>query len=268
MNARCDTRGETLTERSRTWLQCGRVSTTHLKGLVALAVVIVTVVSTAHASTVRHSPVTITHVSVRGHVAKVTLRVRGWAAGVRVRIFVDGKYNNFSRIPTLALAVNLRPGKHRISADRVLKGRHSSRSRASKITVPRSTGTLIGAAGDIACDPDSAKFNRGRGTATECHMAATARLITGMRPKLVLPLGDTQYDCGSADAYTRSYGLSWGKFRLLSRPAPGNHEYGPRGRRPPRPAPPPPQAPATTPTSAPLRAARAATTATTSAAGT
>jgi len=199
---------------------------------VALAAVIVTVVSTAHASTVRRSPVTITHVSVRGHVAKVTLRVRGWGAGARVRIFVDGKYNNFSRMPTLALAVNLGPGKHRISADRVLKGRHSIRSRTSKITVRRSTGTLIAAAGDIACDPESAKFNRGRGTAAECHMAATARLITGMRPKLVLPLGDLQYDCGSADAYMRSYRLSWGKFRLISRPVAGNHEYGTEGTPP------------------------------------
>jgi hypothetical protein len=36
---------------------------------------------------------------------------------------------------------------------------------------------VIAAAGDIACDPASRNFHRGRGTANACHMGATARLV-------------------------------------------------------------------------------------------
>ncbi|HEY4634843.1 MAG TPA: hypothetical protein VIH00_13085, partial [Candidatus Limnocylindrales bacterium] len=83
---------------------------------------------------------------------------------------------------------------------------------------------VIAAAGDIACDPASSSFNDGNGTSNNCHMQATAALLS---PDLaaVLPLGDNQYYCGSLDAFLASYDLSWGAAKAISRPAVGNHEY-------------------------------------------
>jgi hypothetical protein len=162
-------------------------------------------------------------------VAKVGLRVRGWRAGARVRVFVDGRYNNFSRSRGLALALNLRPGSHRISADRVIAGRASAPSRAVKVKVKAFAGPVLAAAGDIACDPADKNFNGGKGTALNCHEAATARLVQGMRPRLVLPLGDLQYDCGTPAAFASSYGPTWGRFKAISRPILGNHEYASEG---------------------------------------
>jgi hypothetical protein len=82
---------------------------------------------------------------------------------------------------------------------------------------------VIAAAGDIACDPGSSKFNGGVGTSKECQQARTAALLTGVAA--VLPLGDDQYYCGSLEAFMASYDLSWGSVKSISRPAVGNHEY-------------------------------------------
>jgi hypothetical protein len=42
----------------------------------------------------------------------------------------------------------------------------------------------------------------------------------------VLPLGDLQYDgSGSLQAFLSSYDPAWGRWRGLSHPIPGNHEY-------------------------------------------
>jgi len=84
---------------------------------------------------------------------------------------------------------------------------------------------VIAAAGDIACDPASASFNGGQGTATLCRQQATANLVEAMSPDAVLVLGDSQYDCGGASAYARSFDPSWGAFKSLIHPAVGNHEY-------------------------------------------
>jgi len=82
---------------------------------------------------------------------------------------------------------------------------------------------VIAAAGDIACDPGDENFNGGAGTAQFCRQRHTATLLSGV--DAVLPLGDTQYFEGAASAYTLSYGPSWGQYKSISRPAPGNHEY-------------------------------------------
>ena len=58
---------------------------------------------------------------------------------------------------------------------------------------------IVGAAGDIACDPASPAFNNGVGTDTDCKAAATASLLTGV--DAVLPIGDDQYDCGGVSAF-------------------------------------------------------------------
>lgn len=87
------------------------------------------------------------------------------------------------------------------------------------------TDPVIVAAGDIACDPSSSSFNGGAGSTSSCHMLATANLISNINPTAVLLLGDNQYYCGSLSAFQQSYDLSWGKFKSVTRPSVGNHEY-------------------------------------------
>ncbi len=90
---------------------------------------------------------------------------------------------------------------------------------------PPSTSVTIAAAGDIACDPDSSKFNNGEGTDSSCHMKAVAELIETMNPVAVLPLGDLQYEDAEFWKFEESYGPSWGRFNNIAYPAVGNHEY-------------------------------------------
>jgi hypothetical protein len=162
---------------------------------------------------------------VRGRIATVSVRVRRWRPPARLRIFVDGRYNNFSTNRRIAFALNLRPRTRRISADLLARGHHSRRSGARTVKVRLPAGRVVAAAGDIACDPTDPSFRGGRGTRTACHAAATAAVIAGARPAVVLPLGDEQYECGSTTAFIGSYALSWGRFDAISRPVPGNHEY-------------------------------------------
>jgi 3',5'-cyclic AMP phosphodiesterase CpdA len=89
----------------------------------------------------------------------------------------------------------------------------------------RPVAPVVAAAGDIACDPTSRNFRRGRGTAAACHMGATARLVRKLDPQVVLTLGDNQYENGTLAKFHRSYDRSWGRLKGRTRPAPGNHDY-------------------------------------------
>jgi hypothetical protein len=82
---------------------------------------------------------------------------------------------------------------------------------------------VIAAAGDIACPPERSR------TRSECAQGATAALITRGDYAAVLALGDLQYDLGSATGFRRSYASSWGRFKAVTHPAPGNHDYGTKG---------------------------------------
>lgn len=91
---------------------------------------------------------------------------------------------------------------------------------------PSGGGSVVMAAGDIACDPDiPSSFNGGNGTAKVCRQKYTANLLTGA--DRVLALGDTQYTCGAASEYSASYDKSWGVPSLKSKtfPAIGDQEY-------------------------------------------
>lgn len=81
------------------------------------------------------------------------------------------------------------------------------------------------AAGDIACDPAAPDFHGGQGSATVCHQAATADLIAALHPDAVLALGDNQYEDGALAKFMASYDATWGRFRAITRPIVGNHEY-------------------------------------------
>ncbi|HYU34335.1 MAG TPA: metallophosphoesterase [Thermoanaerobaculia bacterium] len=85
---------------------------------------------------------------------------------------------------------------------------------------------VIAAAGDISCDPADPSFNGGDGTASACRMKATSDLLLGLGPTAVLLLGDNQYEDGAASKYQTSYDPAWGRLKAITRPVPGNHEYG------------------------------------------
>lgn len=53
----------------------------------------------------------------------------------------------------------------------------------------------------------------------------TADLVLRERPDAVLLLGDAQYPDGSAEDFAKFYAPTWGRFRALTYPTPGNHEY-------------------------------------------
>ena len=88
---------------------------------------------------------------------------------------------------------------------------------------------MIVAAGDIACSPADANFNGGLGTATACHEQATSDLVLSLNPLAVLTLGDEQYNSGKLTDFLTSYDPTWGRFKGITHPAIGNHEYGDTG---------------------------------------
>ncbi|MDP9259247.1 MAG: metallophosphoesterase, partial [Actinomycetota bacterium] len=103
---------------------------------------------------------------------------------------------------------------------------------ATFTTLPDPRSIRIAAAGDIACDPDSSMFNGGAGTATECHELGVSDAILAGGYDAVLPLGDVQYDSGTAAEFAASYQPSWGRLKAITHPAVGNHEYGSPGASP------------------------------------
>jgi len=86
---------------------------------------------------------------------------------------------------------------------------------------------VIAAAGDISCDPrQSTTAAQGDDSGPDaCHQAATAKLIAAMHPAAVLTLGDEQYPDGALDSFMAGYDKSWGAFKAITHPAPGNHEW-------------------------------------------
>ncbi|PZR10427.1 MAG: alkaline phosphatase [Archangium gephyra] len=53
----------------------------------------------------------------------------------------------------------------------------------------------------------------------------TAKLVEAQKPDAVLVLGDAQYHDGTLELFQTVYGPTWGRFKDLTYPAPGNHEY-------------------------------------------
>jgi hypothetical protein len=88
---------------------------------------------------------------------------------------------------------------------------------------PTTTDPIVAAAGDIACDPSGSDFYKGHGTSTDCRQWYTSNLLGGVNR--VLSLGDNQYQEGTLNQYLNSYKWSWGRFKGLTSPVVGNHEY-------------------------------------------
>ena len=78
------------------------------------------------------------------------------------------------------------------------------------------TVTVAGA-GDI-CDSSSS---------TTCK--ATSDLIVSINPTAVFTAGDNAYSNGTLSEYNARYAPTWGRFKTLTKPTPGNHDYNTSG---------------------------------------
>ena len=73
------------------------------------------------------------------------------------------------------------------------------------------TDPVITAAGDICS------------SSTDC--TATSDLVLSLNPTRALTLGDNAYDDGTLSQFNSEYDPNWGRFKSITSPSPGNHEY-------------------------------------------
>ncbi len=62
-------------------------------------------------------------------------------------------------------------------------------------------------------------------TRSPSSCVATADLVDRLDPDAVLALGDNQYQDGTIEEYGKSYAQSWGRFKDITFPVAGNHEW-------------------------------------------
>jgi hypothetical protein len=168
------------------------------------------------------------------------LRIRfGGVQVTRLRTDHNGRFSTRLTVPTLAAGrrlVRVKRGPRAlgfvfrittsaIGADTPGRGLAGGSDVSSERTPGLTGDPVIAAAGDIACDPGFTYFNSGLGAASRCRQKYTSDLVVNAGLAAVLPLGDIQYDCGSATEFARSYHPSWGRVKAITRPAIGNHEY-------------------------------------------
>ena len=80
---------------------------------------------------------------------------------------------------------------------------------------PEPDPVLVGA-GDIAsCDS----------TGDEAAADLLDAIFSAGAPGNVFTAGDNAYNSGTADEFASCYDASWGRYRQITRPAPGNHDY-------------------------------------------
>lgn len=96
--------------------------------------------------------------------------------------------------------------------------------RSASVAAEQAAVTVM-AVGDIACDPTSPDFHGGQGDAKFCQEKATSDLVAQAHPDAVLALGDNQYENATLSAFQASYDPTWGRFKAITYPVPGNHEY-------------------------------------------
>jgi hypothetical protein len=96
---------------------------------------------------------------------------------------------------------------------------------------------LLVVVGDIACQPGEAESGEASNetcgtpkapyTSTSLWQSqeATANQIENMKPDLLALVGDLQYQVGRYSDFENSYDLTYGAFKLITRPSPGNHEF-------------------------------------------
>jgi calcineurin-like phosphoesterase family protein len=156
-------------------------------------------------------------IGFRGSHFRPRQRIRVTFAGKRFTLGRTGRTGGFAR---------------RLTVPNVSMGSHPVRIRIGgtqlRFSFEVTRDPLVAAVGDIACDPQDPAFNGGIGTVDACHMRQTAQIVANASPDLLLVIGDAQYNSATLAEFRASYEPSWGQFKDITRPVPGNHEYGSR----------------------------------------
>jgi acid phosphatase type 7 len=63
------------------------------------------------------------------------------------------------------------------------------------------------------------------GTSTMANATSSADLVRAAKPRFVFTVGDNAYPNGSAADFAKKYDPTWGPFKAMTHPVPGNHEY-------------------------------------------
>jgi acid phosphatase type 7 len=97
---------------------------------------------------------------------------------------------------------------------------------------------VLAVVGDIACEPGEVEPTGEAGhelcinpkapynsTSLWQSQESTANQIENMKPDLVAIVGDLQYQVGQFSDFENSYDWTYGAFKFITRPSPGNHEF-------------------------------------------
>jgi hypothetical protein len=143
---------------------------------------------------------------------RLAFRVPDRAAGAyRIRVFVRGRrVRRRFRIRAVPAPPQSEPAAAPAQAQPA--------AQPTPPPTPPTPPTLV-AAGDISCRPDLPE------TPTACRDAHTANLVESLAPDAVAVLGDLQYEGGEYENFIDAYDPTWGRFKAITYPAPGNHEY-------------------------------------------
>ncbi|WP_394539161.1 DNRLRE domain-containing protein [Lysobacter enzymogenes] len=87
----------------------------------------------------------------------------------------------------------------------------------SAVALDKATVVVAGA-GDI-CDTSG----------NACQ--GTSDLIVSINPTAVFTAGDNAYNSGTLSEYNNRYAPTWGRFKALTSPSPGNHDYSTTGAK-------------------------------------
>ena len=164
------------------------------------------------------------HVSVPDHTRELIFSVNGtllykdttppWSATLDTTVRPNGKYS---------LRAIARDNK-KVLDDKTITVTVSNKPTPTPNPTPNPTPTsppvadpVIMAAGDIACGAMSG--------GASCKQQLTSDVIVAENPQGVLLLGDNQYECGDLSDFNTFYTPTWGRFKAITYPAVGNHEY-------------------------------------------
>jgi acid phosphatase type 7 len=147
---------------------------------------------------------------------RVRFRVPDRAAGAyRLRVFVRGRRIG-RRFRIRAVPIGAQPAT---ATPTPPPATPPTPPPATPPTPPPAEAPTLVAAGDISCRPELPE------TQDTCRDAHTANLVESLAPDAVAALGDLQYEGGEPENFTNAYDLTWGRFKAITHPAPGNHEY-------------------------------------------
>jgi acid phosphatase type 7 len=102
---------------------------------------------------------------------------------------------------------------------------------------PHRSAPVLAVVGDVSCQPGEEASGESKhetctdpkppytNTSLYQSQQATANQIEAMKPDAVALLGDLQYQVGLYQDFRHSYDLTYGAFKMITRPAPGNHEF-------------------------------------------